>query len=185
MARPSHGDHVLRQLNNQREWGFLCDCLIAIGDIYFRAHKAVLAACSSYFRMMFIRDQQGAARLDLSNMQISAECFDLILQLMYLGRIAAGSFDFDDLKASMIYLQMYYIPDSLDELRDIRGASNLTPSSSECSTAAASACGKMLFGVRMYERQRPAAAAQDPVDSGQKVSGSARYPCLRSVVGVD
>ncbi|XP_019751732.1 zinc finger and BTB domain-containing protein 1 [Hippocampus comes] len=173
MARPSHGDHVLQQLNNQREWGFLCDCLIAIGDIYFRAHKAVLAACSSYFRMMFIRDQQGAARLDLSNMQISAECFDLILQLMYLGRIAAGSFNFDDLKASMIYLQMYYIPDSLDDLRDIRGASNLTPSSSECSTAAA-ACGKMLFGVRMYERQRPA-AAQDPADSGKKVCGSARY----------
>ncbi|XP_051908765.1 zinc finger and BTB domain-containing protein 1 [Hippocampus zosterae] len=176
MARPSHGDHVLRQLNNQREWGFLCDCLIAIGDIYFRAHKAVLAACSSYFRMMFIRDQQGAARLDLSNMQISAECFDLILQLMYLGRVAAGSFNFDDLKASMIYLQMYYIPDSLDDLRDIRGASNLTPSSSECSTATAAACGKMLFGVRMYERQRPAAAAaQDAADGGKKVSSSARY----------
>uniref|UniRef100_A0A672SED0 BTB domain-containing protein n=1 Tax=Sinocyclocheilus grahami TaxID=75366 RepID=A0A672SED0_SINGR len=57
MARPSHSEHVLQQLNNQREWGFLCDCCIAIGDIYFRAHKAVLAACSSYFRMMFIRDQ--------------------------------------------------------------------------------------------------------------------------------
>ncbi|KAM9778894.1 zinc finger and BTB domain-containing protein 1 [Syngnathus typhle] len=172
MARPSHSDHVLQQLNNQREWGFLCDCLIAIGDIYFRAHKAVLAACSSYFRMMFIRDQQGAARLDLSNMQISAECFDLILQLMYLGRIAAGSFDFDDLKASMVYLQMYYIPDSPDDLRDMGGAaSNLTPSSSECSTAAA-AGGKMLFGVRMYERQRPA-AARDSADDTKNVSGSA------------
>ncbi|XP_061559854.1 zinc finger and BTB domain-containing protein 1 [Phycodurus eques] len=174
MARPSHSDHVLQQLNNQREWGFLCDCLIAIGDIYFRAHKAVLAACSSYFRMMFIREQQGAARLDLSDMQISAECFDLILQLMYLGRIAAGTFDFDDLKASMVYLQMYYIPDSLEDLRDIRSGSNLTPSSSECSTAAASSGGKMLFGVRMYERKRTA-GAQEPANGVKTVSSSARY----------
>ncbi|XP_023264568.1 zinc finger and BTB domain-containing protein 1 isoform X2 [Seriola lalandi dorsalis] len=161
MARPSHSDHVLQQLNNQREWGFLCDCLIAIGDIYFRAHKAVLAACSSYFRMMFIRDQQGAGRLDLSNMQISAECFDLILQLMYLGRIVVGSYEFDELKASMAYLQMYYIPDSLEDLRDIR-SSNLTPSSSASSSSSSSsstgpAGGKMMFGVRMYEQQRPAA----------------------------
>lgn len=155
MARLSHSDHVLQQLNNQREWGFLCDCLIAIGDIYFRAHKAVLAACSSYFRMMFIRDQQGAGRLDLSNMQISAECFDLILQLMYLGRIVVGSYEFEELRASMVYLQMYYIPDSLEDLRDIR-SSTLTPSSSSSSSSIAAAAGKMMFGVRMYEQQRSA-----------------------------
>ncbi|XP_057678919.1 zinc finger and BTB domain-containing protein 1 [Corythoichthys intestinalis] len=174
MARPIHSDHVLRQLNNQREWGFLCDCLIAIGDIYFRAHKAVLAACSSYFRMMFIRDRQGAARLDLSNMRISAECFDLILQLMYLGRVAASAFDFDDLRASMVYLQMYFIPDSPDDLRDLGAASGLTPSSSERS--AGTGAGKMLFGVRMYERQRP--ARDDDNDDGapaDDLGGSARY----------
>uniref|UniRef100_A0A672HJ42 Zinc finger and BTB domain containing 1 n=1 Tax=Salarias fasciatus TaxID=181472 RepID=A0A672HJ42_SALFA len=158
MARPSHSDHVLQQLNNQREWGFLCDCLIAVGDIYFRAHKAVLAACSSYFRMLFIRDQQGASRLDLSNMQISAECFDLILQLMYLGRIAVGSYEFEELKASMASLQMYYIPDSLDDL-----------------SSAGPAGGKMMFGVRMYEQARPAAPEAEP---GPKPGeASSEQPC--------
>uniref|UniRef100_H3CGS5 Zinc finger and BTB domain containing 1 n=1 Tax=Tetraodon nigroviridis TaxID=99883 RepID=H3CGS5_TETNG len=171
MARPSHSDHVLQQLNNQREWGFLCDCLIAIGDIYFRAHKAVLAACSSYFRMMFIRDQQGAGRLDLSNMQISAECFDLILQLMYLGRIVVGSYEFQELRASMVHLQMYYIPDSLEELRDLR-SSSLTPSSSSSSSVAAAA-GKMMFGVRMYEQQRPAA----PEAERPSKDGAGEQPC--------
>ncbi|XP_062857519.1 zinc finger and BTB domain-containing protein 1 [Trichomycterus rosablanca] len=165
MARPSHSEHVLQQLNNQREWGFLCDCCIAIGDIYFRAHKAVLAACSSYFRMMFIRDQQGTGRLDLSNMQISAECFDLILQLMYLGRIVVGHYEFEELKSSMAYLQMYYIPDSLEDLRDIR-ASNLTPSSSASSSSSSSSSsvgGKMMFGVRMFEQQRPSPANSELV----------------------
>ncbi|CAF92965.1 unnamed protein product [Tetraodon nigroviridis] len=175
MARPSHSDHVLQQLNNQREWGFLCDCLIAIGDIYFRAHKAVLAACSSYFRMMFIRDQQGAGRLDLSNMQISAECFDLILQLMYLGRIVVGSYEFQELRASMVHLQMYYIPDSLEELRDLR-SSSLTPSSSSSSSVAAAA-GKMMFGVRMYEQQRPAAPeAERPSKGAAAAAGRQALP---------
>ncbi|KAL0965088.1 hypothetical protein UPYG_G00276630 [Umbra pygmaea] len=169
MARPSHSEHVLQQLNNQREWGFLCDCCIAIGDIYFRAHKAVLAACSSYFRMMFIRDQQGTARMDLSNMHISAECFDFILQLMYLGRIVVGSYEFEELKASMTYLQMYYIPDSLEDLRDIRSTSNLTPSSSASSSSSSSSSsaapaitGKMMFGVRMYEQQKPSDPEVEP-----------------------
>ncbi|XP_029138208.2 zinc finger and BTB domain-containing protein 1 [Labrus bergylta] len=182
MARPSHSDHVLQQLNNQREWGFLCDCLIAIGDIYFRAHKAVLAACSSYFRMMFIRDQQGAGRLDLSNMQISAECFDLILQLMYLGRIVVGSYEFEELKASMAYLQMYYIPDSLEDLRDIR-SSNLTPSSSASASASSSstsstgpAGGKMMFGVRMYEKPRPPAPEVERIPKA--VTSSAARPAV-------
>lgn len=169
MARLSHSDHVLQQLNNQREWGFLCDCLIAIGDIYFRAHKAVLAACSSYFRMMFIRDQQGAGRLDLSNLQISAECFDLILQLMYLGRIVVGSYEFEELRASMVYLQMYYIPDSLEDLRDIR-SSTLSPSSSS-SSSITTAAGKMLFGVRMFEQQRALQAerpSKTPSSSSRK-----------------
>ncbi|XP_018542298.1 zinc finger and BTB domain-containing protein 1 isoform X1 [Lates calcarifer] len=184
MARPSHSDHVLQQLNNQREWGFLCDCLIAIGDIYFRAHKAVLAACSSYFRMMFIRDQQGAGRLDLSNMQISAECFDLILQLMYLGRIVVGSYEFDELKASMAYLQMYYIPDSLEDLRDIR-SSNLTPSSSASSSSSSSsstgpAGGKMMFGVRMYEQQRPTAPEGERLP--KPASSSAGRPAVPATV---
>lgn len=176
MARPSHSDHVLQQLNNQREWGFLCDCLIAIGDIYFRAHKAVLAACSSYFRMMFIRDQQGAGHLDLSNMQISAECFDLILQLMYLGRIVVGSYEFEELKASMAHLQMYYIPDSLEDLRDIR-SSNLTPSSSASSSSSSStglSGGKMMFGVRMYEQQRPAAPQGEVLTKAAGGGGTGR-----------
>lgn len=183
MARPSHSDHVLQQLNNQREWGFLCDCLIAIGDIYFRAHKAVLAACSSYFRMMFIRDQQGAGRLDLSNMQISAECFDLILQLMYLGRIVVGSYEFEELKASMAYLQMYYIPDSLEDLRDIR-SSNLTPSSS---SSTGSAGGKMLFGVRMFEQQKPAAPEVERLSKAANSAGRPAAPATvtRPVVAED
>uniref|UniRef100_A0A8C7ATH2 BTB domain-containing protein n=1 Tax=Neovison vison TaxID=452646 RepID=A0A8C7ATH2_NEOVI len=53
MAKPAHSS-VLQQLNHQTEWGFLRDCWAAVHDVHFQAHKAVLAACRSPFRMFFL-----------------------------------------------------------------------------------------------------------------------------------
>ncbi|XP_077179991.1 zinc finger and BTB domain-containing protein 1 [Paroedura picta] len=146
MARTSHSNYVLQQLNNQREWGFLCDCCIAIDDIYFQAHKAVLAACSSYFRMFFMSHQHSTAQLNLSNMKITAECFDLILQFMYLGKILTAPANFEQFKLAMSSLQLYNVPECLEDIQD-------APSSgSRCSSSASSSqSSKMIFGVRMYE----------------------------------
>ncbi|CAH2328683.1 zinc finger and BTB domain-containing 1 isoform X1 [Pelobates cultripes] len=146
MERASHCSYVLQQLYSQREWGFLCDCCIAIEDIYFQAHKAVLAACSSYFKMMFINQQHAGAQLNLSSTKISAECFDLILQFMYLGKILTAPEDFEQLRNAMSYLQLYVIPGSLEDIQD------LDNSSFRCSSSASSSVSsKMVFGVRMYE----------------------------------
>ncbi|XP_060610349.2 zinc finger and BTB domain-containing protein 1 [Anolis sagrei] len=146
MARTSHSNYVLQQLNNQREWGFLCDCCIAIDDIYFQAHKAVLAACSSYFRMFFMSQQHSTAQLNLSNMKITAECFDLILQFMYLGKIMTAPANFDQFKVAMNSLQLYNVPECLEDIQDAN-SSGLQCSSSASSTQNS----KMIFGVRMYE----------------------------------
>ena len=54
MDMANHGMFLLQQLNSQREFGFLCDCTVSIGDVYFKAHKAVLASFSNYFKMLFI-----------------------------------------------------------------------------------------------------------------------------------
>ncbi|GCC19715.1 zinc finger and BTB domain-containing protein 1 [Chiloscyllium punctatum] len=148
MPRLSHSEYVLQQLNNQREWGFLCDCCIIINDIYFRAHRAVLTACSSYFRMMFI-SQQLTGNLSLSNVNISAECFDLILQIMYLGKLVGVPSDFEELRSAMTFLQLYYVPKSLDELQQNDGKAAPSPP-----VAVAQPKGAMMFGVRMYE-ERP------------------------------
>lgn len=63
MELANHGLILLQQLNSQREFGFLCDCTVAIGDVFFKAHKAVLAAFSNYFRMLFIHQDRYAAAL--------------------------------------------------------------------------------------------------------------------------
>ncbi|NXX43767.1 KLH32 protein, partial [Tricholaema leucomelas] len=49
----SHNDAVLAALNQQRSDGILCDITLVAEEQKFQAHKAVLAACSDYFRAMF------------------------------------------------------------------------------------------------------------------------------------
>ncbi|XP_069771869.1 zinc finger and BTB domain-containing protein 1 [Narcine bancroftii] len=169
MPRPSHSDYVLQQLNSQREWGFLCDCCIVIGDIYFRAHRAVLTACSSYFRMLFIGQQQLTGNLSLSQAHVSAESFDLILQLMYLGRLVGVPSDFEELRSAMTFLQLYYVPRSLEELREAEAS--VSPFGQ--------AKGSMLFGVRMHgdlgeARKRPRRDASPEVNGTREAAAPAR-----------
>ena len=66
MDFPWHSGKVLEQLNQQRQMGLLCDCTFVVDGVDFKAHKAVLAACSSYFRTLFI-DQNDVVHLDISN----------------------------------------------------------------------------------------------------------------------
>ncbi|MEQ2235304.1 Kelch-like protein 32 [Ilyodon furcidens] len=52
----SHQDSVLSALNQQRKDGQLCDVTLVAGEQKFHAHKAVLAACSDYFRKLMAGD---------------------------------------------------------------------------------------------------------------------------------
>uniref|UniRef100_A0A674E541 Zinc finger and BTB domain containing 17 n=1 Tax=Salmo trutta TaxID=8032 RepID=A0A674E541_SALTR len=66
MDFPWHSGKVLEQLNHQRQLGLLCDCTFVVDGLDFKAHKAVLAACSSYFHTLF-QDQKDVVHLDISN----------------------------------------------------------------------------------------------------------------------
>lgn len=66
MEFPWHSGKVLEQLNRQRRQGMLCDCTFVVDGVDFKAHKAVLAACSVYFRTLFL-DQTDVVHLDISN----------------------------------------------------------------------------------------------------------------------
>ncbi|KAG8581047.1 hypothetical protein GDO81_007533, partial [Engystomops pustulosus] len=59
MNLANHGLTFLQQLNAQREFGFLCDCTVALGMFTsFKAHKSVLASFSNYFKMFFVHQTE-------------------------------------------------------------------------------------------------------------------------------
>ncbi|XP_078288091.1 zinc finger and BTB domain-containing protein 7B-like [Rhinoraja longicauda] len=50
---PEHSSELLSSLNEQRHRGLLCDVTIVTQGLEYRTHRAVLAACSHYFRKLF------------------------------------------------------------------------------------------------------------------------------------
>ncbi|XP_034095506.1 zinc finger and BTB domain-containing protein 49 [Gymnodraco acuticeps] len=52
-ALSTHSSYLLQQLQEQRIQGLLCDCMLVVKGVCFKAHKNVLAAFSSYFRSLF------------------------------------------------------------------------------------------------------------------------------------
>ncbi|NWX82760.1 ZBT25 protein, partial [Nothoprocta pentlandii] len=84
MGAAGHSLVLLQQLNMQREFGFLCDCTVAIGDVYFKAHRAVLAAFSNYFKMIFIHQTSECIKIQPTDIQ--PDIFSYLLHIMYTGK---------------------------------------------------------------------------------------------------
>uniref|UniRef100_A0A8B9Q3T8 Zinc finger and BTB domain-containing protein 25 n=1 Tax=Apteryx owenii TaxID=8824 RepID=A0A8B9Q3T8_APTOW len=84
MDAAGHSLVLLQQLNMQREFGFLCDCTVAIGDVYFKAHRAVLAAFSNYFKMIFIHQTSECIKIQPTDIQ--PDIFSYLLHIMYTGK---------------------------------------------------------------------------------------------------
>ncbi|XP_062323791.1 zinc finger and BTB domain-containing protein 2b [Osmerus eperlanus] len=105
MELANHGLILLQQLNSQREFGFLCDCTVAIGDVFFKAHKAVLAAFSNYFRMLFIHQDSDCVRLKAADIQ--PDIFSYLLNLMYTGKLAPQLIDPARLEQGVKFLHAY------------------------------------------------------------------------------
>ncbi|KAM9798149.1 zinc finger and BTB domain-containing protein 2b [Neosynchiropus ocellatus] len=105
MELANHGLILLQQLNSQREFGFLCDCTVAIGDVFFKAHKAVLAAFSNYFRMLFIHQDSDCVRLKAADIQ--PDIFSYLLNLMYTGKLAPQLIDPTRLEQGVRFLHAY------------------------------------------------------------------------------
>ncbi|XP_032877869.1 zinc finger and BTB domain-containing protein 24 isoform X3 [Amblyraja radiata] len=82
----THKDTILTNFEEQRRRDFLCDITLIAEDVHFKAHKALLAASSEYFSLMFASErQQGQGVYVLDGM--GADTFGAVLEFMYSGRL--------------------------------------------------------------------------------------------------
>uniref|UniRef100_A0A8C8RL66 BTB domain-containing protein n=2 Tax=Pelusios castaneus TaxID=367368 RepID=A0A8C8RL66_9SAUR len=114
MDFPQHSDQVLEQLNQQRQLGLLCDCTFVVDGIDFKAHKAVLAACSEYFKMLFV-DQKDVVHLDISN----AAGLGQVLEFMYTAKLSLSPENVEDVLAVAGFLQMQEIVNACNALKSL------------------------------------------------------------------
>ncbi|XP_061413937.1 ectoderm-neural cortex protein 1-like [Lethenteron reissneri] len=84
-----HPEAVLSQLNALRRRGLLTDVVLRAGSAAFPCHRAVLAACSTYFQAMFgsgLRESH-ETEVDFAD-SVAPEALGLLLDYAYTSRLA-------------------------------------------------------------------------------------------------
>ncbi|XP_028731225.1 zinc finger and BTB domain-containing protein 40 isoform X5 [Peromyscus leucopus] len=103
MELPNYSQQLLLQLYALCKEQRFCDCTISIGNIYFRAHKLVLAAASLLFKTLL--DSTDAISIDAS--VVSPEEFALLLEMTYTGKLPMGKHNFSKIISLADSLQMF------------------------------------------------------------------------------
>ncbi|XP_051020703.1 zinc finger and BTB domain-containing protein 49 isoform X2 [Acomys russatus] len=75
-----HSCHLLQQLREQRIQGLLCDCMLVVRGVCFKAHKNVLAAFSQYFSLFQSSSSQknDVFHLDVKNVSGIGQILDFM-----------------------------------------------------------------------------------------------------------
>lgn len=81
MDFPGHFEQIFQQLNYQRVHGQLCDCVIVVGSRHFKAHRSVLAACSTHFRALFTV-AEGDASMNMIQLDSEVRMATVIVLIM-------------------------------------------------------------------------------------------------------
>ncbi|XP_028273231.1 nucleus accumbens-associated protein 2 [Parambassis ranga] len=103
---PNFGATVLGSLNEQRLLGHYCDVCILVKGQAFKAHRAVLAASSLYFRDLFSSSTKTQFELPSS---VTPACFEQILTFCYTGKLTMAASEQLVVMYTAGYLQIQHI----------------------------------------------------------------------------
>nr|3GA1_A Chain A, Nucleus accumbens-associated protein 1 [Homo sapiens]3GA1_B Chain B, Nucleus accumbens-associated protein 1 [Homo sapiens] len=106
MEIPNFGNSILECLNEQRLQGLYCDVSVVVKGHAFKAHRAVLAASSSYFRDLFNNSRSAVVELPAA---VQPQSFQQILSFCYTGRLSMNVGDQDLLMYTAGFLQIQEI----------------------------------------------------------------------------
>ncbi|XP_019955934.2 zinc finger and BTB domain-containing protein 5 [Paralichthys olivaceus] len=108
MDFPGHFEQLFQQLNYQRVHGQLCDCVIVVGSRHFKAHRSVLAACSTHFRALFTVAEGDASMnmIQLDSEVVTAEAFAALVDMMYTSTLMLGESNVMDILLAASHLHL-------------------------------------------------------------------------------
>ncbi|KAF5891756.1 zinc finger and BTB domain-containing protein 5-like, partial [Clarias magur] len=108
MDFPEHFEQIFKQLNSQRVHRQLCDCVIVVGSRHFKAHRAVLAACSTHFRALFSSSEGdgSVSVIQLDSDVVTAEAFSVLMDMMYTSTLTLGDSDITDVLMAATHLHV-------------------------------------------------------------------------------
>lgn len=106
-----HCTNILLGLNEQRKQGLLCDVTVLVEGKEFRAHRAVLAACSEYFLQGFATQTDNDLVLSMPE-EVSARGFAPLLQFAYTAKLLLSRENIQEVIRCAEFLRMHNLEDS-------------------------------------------------------------------------
>ncbi|XP_006512811.1 zinc finger and BTB domain-containing protein 24 isoform X1 [Mus musculus] len=117
----THSDTVLASLEDQRKKGFLCDITLIVENVHFRAHKALLAASSEYFSMMFAEEGEIGQSIYMLEGMV-ADTFGILLEFIYTGYLHASEKTTEQILATAQFLKVYDLVKAYADFQDNHSA---------------------------------------------------------------
>ncbi|XP_070834993.1 zinc finger and BTB domain-containing protein 24 [Chaetodon trifascialis] len=112
----SHKQSILSKFDRLRKRDLLCDITLVVEDVHFKAHKALLAASSEYFSLLFTAEDRISPptyQLDA----VAAEMFAAVLEFIYSAQVSVQESATEQLLATARLLEVSDLVKALTELR--------------------------------------------------------------------
>ncbi|KAB5517149.1 hypothetical protein PHYPO_G00186130 [Pangasianodon hypophthalmus] len=106
-----HCSNLLLGLNEQRERGLLCDVTVQVEGKQFRAHRAVLAACSGYFLQGLVAHGDNELIFTMPD-EVTARGFAPLLQFAYTAKLLLSRDNIQEVIRCADFLRMHNLEDS-------------------------------------------------------------------------
>ncbi|XP_061672176.1 nucleus accumbens-associated protein 2-like isoform X2 [Syngnathoides biaculeatus] len=161
------GSSVLSSLNQQRLLGLHCDVSILVQGQVFKAHRAVLAASSLYFRDLFSAESSDSLEWSRSTYElpssVTPSCFRQILTFCYTGCLNMVASEQLVLMYTAGYLQVQNIVERSLELMKTNTASS-SPYCCDSQTTSADELGPLDRSLVELRGSSPDPSSMSPED---------------------
>ncbi|NWS41462.1 BACH2 protein, partial [Probosciger aterrimus] len=106
-----HCTNILLCLNDQRKQDILCDVTLIVEGKEFRAHRAVLAACSEYFLQALVGQTENDLVVSLPE-EVTVRGFGPLLQFAYTAKLLLSRENIQEVIHCAEFLRMHNLEDS-------------------------------------------------------------------------
>uniref|UniRef100_A0A8C3LXQ0 Zinc finger and BTB domain-containing protein 24 n=1 Tax=Chrysolophus pictus TaxID=9089 RepID=A0A8C3LXQ0_CHRPC len=151
----THKHTILANFEEQRKKDFLCDITLIVENVQFRAHKALLAASSEYFSMMFVDEGDIGQSIYMLEGMV-ADAFGALLEFIYTGYIHATEKSSEQIIATAQLLKVNDLLRAYNEYQASRSPGDTLPIPPNSSTSVALTAGdKKSEELPKRKRGRP------------------------------
>ncbi|NXJ13933.1 ZBT24 protein, partial [Odontophorus gujanensis] len=136
----AHKHTILANFEEQRKKDFLCDITLIVENVHFRAHKALLAASSEYFSMMFVDEGEIGQSIYMLEGMV-ADAFEALLEFIYTGYLHASEKSTEQILATAELLKVNDLLGAYTEYQAGCSPRDMLPIPSNSSTSVAHTAG--------------------------------------------